>query len=188
MIHGCDLTIHKDQDISLTYSKLNTQRVLATAHQRLWPQVYVSKGDNNNLAEFLSRLPIAEGKETPGPYGPAQGHQKWRNRTRLTRCLSWTNVLDPLTLVNIIPQYSMTQCYSDLTTEAYRDLPLDRGPNPIDYMHLENEQQRQEALLQQLLEFDPTRAIDVATFWNHREGRAITLWELTTFKSFYWTN
>lgn len=91
--------------ISLTYSKLNTQRVLATAHQRLWPQVYVSKGDNNNLTEFLSRLPIAEGKETPGPYaGPAQGHQKWRNRTRLTRCLSWTNVLDPLTLVNIIPQ------------------------------------------------------------------------------------
>lgn len=84
MLYGGDITIHTDHK-NLTYSTLNTQRVL---RWRLYieeygPKFQYVKGENNNIADFLSRLSIAEGK-TAG--------RKATNRQRMKKpCLLLTN-------------------------------------------------------------------------------------------------
>jgi transposase InsO family protein len=166
MLYGTDLTIFTDHK-NLTYANLNTQRVL---RWRLFIEEYgptfaYVKGENNNVADFLSRLPFAEGKSAPGPYGPAHGYVEsdpvesmfiFDKRDRERDVLShhfYSSALDDEVVKDSF-------CASEVTLEAYLNIPQDdhRGMNPLDYESISAAQRRQVALWN-LPELDPNRYV-----------------------------
>ena len=163
MLYGTDLTIHTDHK-NLTYSTLNTQRVL---RWRLYieeygPRFQYVKGEDNNIADFLSRLPIAEGRNAPGPYGPAHGHAN-HNENEVDSMFVCdkmerdSNLLSHSFYSTALEDEVFCDCYStELSMEAYLNIDLEDGINPINYEHLETAQRGQPALWQ-LPELDPTR-------------------------------
>jgi hypothetical protein len=164
MLYGTDLTIHMDHK-NLTHSTLNTQRVLRWRLfvEEYGPRFEYVKGSNNNLADFVSRLPIAKGRSTPGPYGTAHVHANInddKNESMFVedgKGIRRSNLLSDNFYSTALEDNMLCDCYStEVKLESYLNNELEDGMNPINYEHLENEQRGQPALWQ-LPELDPRR-------------------------------
>ena len=150
MLYGCDITVFTDHK-NLTYSHFNTQRVLRWRLyiEEFGPRFSYVRGDDNNIADFLSRVPISEGKEPPGPYGPTHTKhemdttESWFVGGKLTyNCDISSNSFYSTAFDDGVYR----DCFS---TEVTLDNLLNEGEqlvNPINYQHIREAQQREQAL------------------------------------------
>jgi hypothetical protein len=98
------------------------------------PKFAYIKGQDNILADFFNRTPLAEGKEAPGPFGPTHANKQtkrygsWmlRNLTILKICYStvWDNQV-------------FRECYSfEVKLEGYVNVKSKGDWNPVNYQML----------------------------------------------------
>lgn len=130
LILGAEVHIHTDHK-NLTYANLNTQRVLRWRMylEQFNPTFHYIKGNDNVLADYLSRAPHEKGKDSDSISTPDDDEDSPMDSCFLTP--GGCDVLDHF-----------------FTNECFLNAPP--GPNPISYPILHQHQQNEQPLVNKL--------------------------------------